>query len=161
MHAEGKLLIQSSCPQQLKISSQFVSHRPFSLDHTKLYIIFKLQDWHQKLACLHGSSERCEKMFSSSVSMRAINTLRHTSSNILFHNNNCLMAIDQGQLTWAGTRTLRNINPIYYIDCPQMHHNHFPSRCLDWLLKTTCPQQLKISHHICVKYFSSWKQLML
>jgi len=40
------------------------------------------------------------------------------------HNDNHLMALYSGQPGWAGTRTLRNINPIYHSHCPQVPHNH-------------------------------------
>ena len=50
-----------------------------------------------------------------------------------YHNNNHLMSLYSGQPGWASTRTLRNINPIYYLHYLQIPHHHsdletFPSR---------------------------------
>jgi len=36
-------------------------------------------------------------------------------------NNNYLMAVYPGQRVWPSSRTVRNINPIYYLDCPHKH----------------------------------------
>ena len=40
------------------------------------------------------------------------------------HNKNQLTVVYRGQPWWAGNKTLRNINPMYHLHCPQITHKH-------------------------------------